>query len=69
MLKYLSPDLHPLELTANSAGHVITQIVVAETVVSHSGKYKCEPGGAPGDEVLVHVLDGEFMKFYFHKKI
>ena len=39
MLKYLSPDLYPTELTANSAGHVITQIVVAETVVSHSGKY------------------------------
>ena len=37
---------------------LVTQIVVAETDVSHSGTYGCEPGDAPPAKVKVHVIDG-----------
>ncbi len=36
-----------------------SSILVAETDVAHSGMYRCEPGDAPADHVLVHVIDGE----------
>ena len=61
MLKYISPeaDGSPGPLTANRDGEIVTRIVVAETDVSHSGRYRCEPGAAPPTEVLVHVIDGK----------
>jgi hypothetical protein len=72
MLKYISPETAPpSSLTArDGAGGlwgdggdiVVSEIVVAETSVGHSGTYKCEPGAAPADEVLVHVIDGKFKK-------
>jgi hypothetical protein len=59
MLKYLSAATDPSWLRANGAGQVVTQVVVAETAVAHSGRYRCEPAEAPPDQVVVHVLDGE----------
>ena len=52
-------------LTPNEFGAVVTQIVVAETDVVHSGVYKCEPGAAPEAKVNVHVLDGKHFFFFF----
>ena len=60
MLKFVSASENPGLLRTNPAGEVITQILVAETAVSHSGRYKCEPGAAPHDQVVVHVLDGKW---------
>ena len=42
-----------------TSGDLITQIVITDTEVQHSGTYKCEPGDAPAAKVQVHVLDGE----------
>lgn len=61
MLHYISPDRNPTALSPNSEGQVVSQVVVAETSVSHSGRYRCEPAQAPYDQVTVHVLDGEFL--------
>ena len=55
MLRYLS---HSESGSTAVDGVVSTQILVAETAVSHSGTYRCEPGAAPPAQVLVHVLDG-----------
>ena len=43
----------------SQSGDLITQIVITDTEVQHSGTYKCEPGDAPAAKVQVHVLDGE----------
>lgn len=62
MLKYISPEAaagSSEALTTNRDGVIVTRIVVAETDVSHSGRYRCEPGAAPSTEVLVHVIDGK----------
>eukprot|EP00095_Tigriopus_kingsejongensis_P000747 snap_masked-scaffold273_size229271-processed-gene-1.9 protein:Tk00747 transcript:snap_masked-scaffold273_size229271-processed-gene-1.9-mRNA-1 annotation:"neuronal growth regulator 1-like" len=58
MLKYISYENEPNALSTNAQGEILTQIVVAETAVGHSGRYRCEPSNAPHAEVLVHVLDG-----------
>jgi len=69
MLKYItSKELSEGSSWASSSvssassmhGQIVTQIVVAETDVSHSGTYQCEPGAAPTAKVKVHVIDGKF---------
>lgn len=61
MLKYISPETAPREVLSgrDSDGFVVSEIVIAETSVGHSGLYRCEPGAAPPDQVLVHVIDGK----------
>ena len=58
MLRYIGPD----GKTLRSSGYdnrVVTQILVPETDVHHSGTYQCEPGASPFAKVNVHVIDGK----------
>ena len=57
MLKYI--DDHKLLRTSGLDNQVVTQILIKETDVHHSGSYQCEPGASPLAKVNVHVLDGK----------
>ena len=57
MLKYVS-DPAQLSPLGDGASSIVSRILIAETAVTHSGRYRCEPGDAPHDEVMVHVIDG-----------
>ena len=63
MLKYVGPEGGHLKSSAMSSNSnmtgIVTQIVITDTDVHHSGIYQCEPGAAPTARVNVHVLDGE----------
>ena len=64
MLKYVGPEGGHLKSSVTSssgsnATGIVTQIVITDTDVHHSGVYQCEPGAAPTAKVNVHVLDGE----------
>ena len=47
-------------LPSTDHSRLVTEIVVAETDVLHSGTYGCQPGDAPPAQVKVHVIDGEY---------
>ena len=64
MLKYLDPEQKNLAASGYD-NRVVTQILVPETDVHHSGIYQCEPGASPTARVNVHVLDGKFYWFSF----
>jgi len=46
-------------LPSSDHSRLVTEIVVAETDVLHSGTYGCQPGDAPPAQVKVHVIDGK----------
>ncbi len=65
MLNYVeSGQMTTLSMDGN-VDYIMTRIVVAETDVHHSGTYSCEPGEAPRASVHVHVLDGEYICYWY----